>query len=409
MTAPHFSDASRRARLVARHHLGRTASNVLEATRDVVALHSSDPLTPQLAMWARVVGFENEDLDTVLYEDRALWRLHAMRRTLWIVASNEAMLLHAAAGAKVAAAENKRLRGWLEAALPDENIEAWIDGARAKVLGRLAGGRGRRTSELVDEFSLLQTPLKIGSKKHPTTVPAGARMLQVMAMDMEIVRTRPKGSWRGSQYRWDRTDSWFGDQQQVLEPIEDEAEARARLAARYLARFGPVMASDLKWWTGWNVPQTQEALAANNAVEVTLDRKGIGYVLPGHEEPDAPFESGAVTLLPGLDPTPMGWQERRFFLGRHAKSVFDATGNIGPTVWVDGKIIGAWAVRDNGIVAAEILEDVEDDVVDNVMKEAAELTSFLSGTQIVPRFSNMLEKRLRTEEIIPDDEPEQQR
>ncbi len=401
MTAPHFSDASRRARLVARHHLGRTANDVLSATRDVVALHSSDPITPQLAMWARVEGFANEDLDTVLYEDRTLWRLHAMRRTLWIVAANEATLLDAAAGRKIAAAEHKRLRGWVEAAMPDEDPDEWIDMARQQVLGVLAGARGKRTTELLDALAILETKIKIGSKKHGQAVPVGARLLQVMAMDLEVVRTRPKGSWRGSHYRWDRTDSWFGDQKQVLEPVEDEAEARARLAARYLARFGPVEANDLKWWTGWTVPQTQEALAANDAVEVTMDRRGVGYVLPGHEEPDAPIDGqGIVTLLPGLDPTPMGWQERRFFLGRHAPTVFDTMGNIGPTVWIDGKIMGGWAVRDNGAVAVELLEDVEEEIVDKVMAEAKRLTDFLSGTQIIPRFSNVLEKRLRTDDEI---------
>ena len=77
-----FTDEDRRARLVARHHLARTASTVNDAVRDIVALHSSDPASPYLAGWARVDGFRSHDLDRELYEARTLWRLHAMRRTL---------------------------------------------------------------------------------------------------------------------------------------------------------------------------------------------------------------------------------------------------------------------------------------------------------------------------------------
>jgi hypothetical protein len=38
-------------------------------------------------------------------------------------------------------------------------------------------------------------------------------------------------------------------------------------------------------------------------------------------------------LLPGLDPTPMGWHRRDWYLGEQvAPAVVDRTGNIGPTV-----------------------------------------------------------------------------
>ena len=78
---PTFSDAERRARLVARHHLARTARDVETAVRAVAAQHSSDPLTPFLAAWARVPGFAVADLERAMYEERALWRMHATRRT----------------------------------------------------------------------------------------------------------------------------------------------------------------------------------------------------------------------------------------------------------------------------------------------------------------------------------------
>ena len=63
-----------------------------------------------------------------------------------------------------------------------------------------------------------------------------------------------------------------------LEEIE-AAEARRRLAERWLRTFGPGTLTDLKWWTGWTVANTRAALEAVEAVEVRL-ADGVGYVMP---------------------------------------------------------------------------------------------------------------------------------
>ena len=67
-----------------------------------------------------------------------------------------------------------------------------------------------------------------------------------------------------------------------------------------------------------------------------------GMVLAGDLEP--PPQTGPwAALLPALDSTPMGWQRREWFLGQHAARLFDRTGNVGPTLWWDGRIVGGWA------------------------------------------------------------------
>ncbi|MFT5222147.1 MAG: hypothetical protein ACI867_000444 [Glaciecola sp.] len=396
MTNILITDQQRRARLVERQHLGGTASNVLQTVRDLVVVNSTDPVTPVLALWARIHGFDGADLDAALYEDRTLWRLHSMRRTLFVVAADEASMLDAAVGRKIAAAERKRLLEWLASAMPAEEIDGWLAETREAVLVAVSRGKGKRTSELVDLLPALSLHIEMG--KGPQKSPISTRLLHVMAVELDLVRTRPKGSWRGSQYRWDRTNSWFGESLEVLVPIEDEAQARAALAGRYLASYGPVTRDDLKWFAGWTVPQTMEALAANGAVEVDLHRREKGWVLPDDVETPEVVEAGVVTLLPGLDPTPMAYKERRFFLGPHGTDTFDETGNIGPTVWLDGKIIGGWAARDNGEVVAELLEEVGTEAAVAVSAEAARLTTWLEGAPIIPRFPSHVEKRLREAE-----------
>ena len=56
-----------------------------------------------------------------------------------------------------------------------------------------------------------------------------------------------------------------------------------------------------------------------------------------------------IALLPALDPTPMGWSGRDWYLpAEHRAALFDRTGNIGPSVWCDGRIVGGWAQRPDG-------------------------------------------------------------
>ena len=65
-----------------------------------------------------------------------------------------------------------------------------------------------------------------------------------------------------------------------------------------------------------------------------------------------------VALLPALDPTAMGWKERDWYLGEHAALLFDSNGNVGPTVWSDGRIVGGWGSGEDGEVVYRLLEDI---------------------------------------------------
>ena len=64
-----------------------------------------------------------------------------------------------------------------------------------------------------------------------------------------------------------------------------------------------------------------------------------------------------AALLPGLDPTAMGWQERDWYLAPDLRSaLFDRSGNVGPTVWWDGRVVGGWAQRASGEVVWRLLD-----------------------------------------------------
>ncbi|PKN54401.1 MAG: hypothetical protein CVU56_26770 [Deltaproteobacteria bacterium HGW-Deltaproteobacteria-14] len=391
---PHLTDDERRARLVARHHLARTAPDVVAAVRGVVAQHSSDPITPHLAAWARVPGLTTADVERALYGDRALWRLHAMRRTLFVVPTEDAPIFDAAAGRDVAVKERKRIEGWLAAALPDEtDLRRWLDAVEARVEALLDDGVERRTAELSAAIPELATALTMGSGKWRTEAPLASRLMMVLALEGRVARTHPAGSWRSSQYHWTSGARFCGRDGRFgrARPL-DPAAARAEIARRYLATHSPATALDLRWWTGWTAKQATAALAAVRATEVGLDGGGTGFVLAG--DVGATATARHVALLPGLDSTTMGWKGRDWYLGSHAGPLFDTNGNAGPTVWVDGHVVGGWGQRPDGEVVHRLLEDVGAEAAARVGAEAAALTAWMAGTSATPRFRTPLEREL---------------
>ena len=135
-----------------------------------------------------------------------------------------------------------------------------------------------------------------------------------------------------------------------------------------------------------------QALAAVAAVEVSFEG-GTGLVLDDDVAPVAPPAPWAA-LLPALDPTTMGWAGRSWYLGRLGPMLFDRSGNIGPTVWWDGRIVGGWAQRKDGEIALRLLEDVGADAVAAIEDSDDRLRTWLGEVRVTPRFRTPLERAL---------------
>ncbi len=386
-----MSDAQRRARVVLRHHLARTATSVDDVARGVTALHSSDPATPFLAAWARLHDFTPGVLDDAVARDRCLWRLHGMRRTLFLVPTSFAPVVQAAASLDIARKERRRLEGWLESEMEPTAVTAFLADLESAVLEVLADGSERRTQDLTSRLPGLATQITLGSGRWTTRSPLSSRLLFLMAMDGHIVRATAVGSWRSSQYRWAAVSKWF-----EAEPVRlDPSTARPELARAYLAAHGPATAQDLRWWTGWTARQTAAALDGVGSATVRLESGEEGLVLRDDTDP-VPAPPPHAAFLPALDPTPMGWKNREWFLGEHGPTLFDRNGNIGPSVWADGRIVGGWAQRSTGEVVYRILEDVGAEAELRIAEEAASLTEWMAGAVAVPRFRTGLERELAT-------------
>jgi hypothetical protein len=403
--------AERRRRLAARHGLrrpaGSTASSAEAASpaqiaRRLVALHATDPATVYLSVHARSgASVTTAQVEESLYERRDLVRMLAMRRTVFVVPAESVPVVQASTTDKIARGQ----RSLLLKLLPQAGVtepESWLADVERSVLRALAerGGTASAAELSAAEPRLKTTVVMAAGKPYQATQALTSRVLLVLAAQGLIVRGRPLGSWLSQQYRWALAEHWLPS----LAPTAPtagttapartltDAAARTELARQWLAAFGPAPVADLKWWTGWTMAQVRQAVASLHVVEVDLG-SGTGIVLPGDLD-STPDPGTWAALLPALDPTVMGWSERSWYLGSLGKALFDTNGNAGPTIWLDGRVVGGWAQRASGEIAIRLLEDVGADATALIEAEAERTGAWLGVVRVTPRFRTPVERDL---------------
>jgi hypothetical protein len=380
--------AERRARMAIRHHLaGERAGTVAAAVAGVVALHGTDPASVYLAARARTRDVDKSAIEHALYEERSLVRMLGMRRTVFVVPADLVPVIQAACTDQIAERLRRQLAQVVQAAGIAPDAATWLKEVGEGTL-RVLTARGSATgAELARDEPRLRTQI-VAAADNPYggAVNLTTRLLTVLSAEGLIVRGRPRGGWTSSQFTWsaapERTDLPAG-------------VARAALARAWLTAFGPARPADLQWWTGWTAAQLRQALSSLDIAEVDLDG-APGILLAEDQEPVAPAEPWAA-LLPALDPSAMGWRERSWYVGGHAAALFDRSGNIGPTAWWDGRIVGGWAQRADGEIVVRLLEDAGSEAAAAITAEAERLRDWIgsqSRTRVIPRFRTPLEREL---------------
>ncbi|MVU83287.1 winged helix DNA-binding domain-containing protein [Nocardia sp. ET3-3] len=384
--------AERRARLGVRHRLAAaTRSDAVEdVVRSMVVLHATDPATVFLSVGAR--GLENEPghVEKALYDDRTLLRMLAMRRTMFVAPVELVPVLQASTADALAHKQRKTYGRYLEqSGAVTGNLTKWWNQVEAETHAALLTRGSATGAQLGKDVPRLRTQVDTAPGKpysKPTNITTW--VLVTLGCEGRIVRGRPNGTWASSQYTWAPIETWLPEGIPAM-PAE---QARAELVRKWLRAFGPAPVSDIKWWTGWTLGEVRKALALVDTVEVDLDGE-TGLVLADDLEPTPPPEPWAA-LLPALDPTPMGWQSRDWYLGPHQPELFDRNGNIGPSVWWDGRIIGGWAQRPDGEIVWRLLEDAGSDAESAIAAEAERLRRWYGDIRPIPRFRTPLERAL---------------
>lgn len=391
---PTFTDAQRRARLAVRHRLVASArtDDVAALTNSVVALHSTDPATVYLSAMARMRHPSVEAVSKALYDDRTVVRHHAMRRTLWVFTPEVARWAHAACTTALAARQWQRLAQLIEESGVAADGAAWVAEARRDTVAALHRLGTATARQLGREVPALTAKLVLApDKPYAATQGAHTRLLYNLGFDGLLVRGRPRGAWTNSEYPWSLMSDWLGA------PIEgvDPANGAAELARCYLDRFGPATTADLQWWAGWTAGTTRRALAEIGAEEAGLSTGDTGWTLP--DDAGAPRVEPWIAFLPALDPTTMGWKERAWYLAEHGEfghSLFDRSGNAGPTIWMDGEVVGGWVQRRSGEIAYRLLAEVPKSRARQIAAESERLRELIGDARVSVRFAAPIQKEL---------------
>lgn len=377
----HVSDDERRARMGIRHALAPAflVDSPEAATKAMTVLHATESATVYLSCWARVRSLDAADVDRALYEQRSLVKQLAMRRTLFTFPRDLLPAAWSSASARVANTERARMsKDVVKAGLAVDGND-WLDRARSEVLSLLADApEGLSAVDVRQAVPMIDVKVE-GSAGEIWSAP---RVLTHLGATADIMRGANTGRFPTSRPLWTLTAHWLDDAPVALESVDVEpAEGYREIVRRWLYTFGPGTEDDIVWWLGSTKTIVRAALAELDAVAVTLDGGGTGWLLP-NDVAEVADPGPWVTLLPVLDPTIMGWKGRDFYLGPHRNQLFDTRGNAGTSAWVDGRVVGCWIQDEAGVVHLRLIEPVSASARRSLEAEAARLTDWLGGVKI---------------------------
>ncbi|MEM1333897.1 MAG: winged helix DNA-binding domain-containing protein [Actinomycetota bacterium] len=397
-----IDDRERRTRLVARHLLDpaqRRDRSIEDVAAALGPLHSTDPVTPYLSLHARA-DTSIDAIDRALYDERTLARFTTIRRTVFAMDVDVASSAWGAQHERLLRTLRSQLLRWLDRS--DDVVGdpaaflAAVGDAVVDELRRAGPLTGAQLSAAVPALATRIDPQPGAAYSRPIRITS--KVLEILGIELRIVRGRPSGADLASgSWRWEVPTP--GSAESVVAADSPDAEtALRRLLHRHLRSYGPTTATDMAWWTGLPITAVRSALADLDVAAVTLD--GIdepGLLLAEDIDPVDPPTS-TVALLPGLDSTTMGWKQRAWYVDdRPATGIFDRNGNAGPTIWLDGRVVGVWSQRNDGSIGVELHEPVDPGVSAVIATEADRITQWLGEIRVAWRYPTAATKRLATD------------
>lgn len=312
---PHTPSAAvlRRRRAIAQRLHRPATAGVGTLVHDLLAVQAQDQHAAALALRARAPALTLAGvLDARRRGEVVITWL--MRGTLHLVAARDLGWLHALTAERNAVGGQRRLRQLGVADAADDAVaviaEALASGgpvSRAALVRRLAGA-GIRTEG--------QAPIHLIGL-------AARRRICVLGVDADGAPAYVP---------------WPAD---TSAPV-DRDRALAELARRYLAAHGPATEDDLASWSGLPLREIRAGLTSVAAEVTELDGGLLDVARPGDPPPVAP------RLLPAFDPYLLGWRDRAFATGVHAKAVAPGGGVIRATAVVDGETVATWRTQRRG-------------------------------------------------------------
>jgi hypothetical protein len=316
LTARHLNRALLERQLL----LERAPITIADAVERVGGLQAQYAPSAYVGLWTRLADFDRASLTRAL-EDRTAVQATLMRVTIHVVSRREYW--------RFALGVREARRRWAArtALIPaDAELRRTADALRAAL------GEGPRT---VKELGAL-----------------GAGFVGTHGLWVDLVRVPPSGTWK--RRRADRlalAEDWVGL------PDATEEEGLAHLVRAYLQAFGPAPWRDIAGWAGISVTDAKRGGEGLGLARYRNEAGGELIDVAGLPLPD-PATPAPVRFLPHWDANLLVHARRTGLLPEAYRPRIFSTKNpfsVG-TVLVDGRVIGAWSVRD-GRVVVELFEE----------------------------------------------------
>jgi hypothetical protein len=312
-----------RATLARQGLLERSRAKPVDMVEQLVGLQAQEPKPPFIGLWARIEGFEADDLRDALCSGDVV-RATLMRATLHLWSASDYRALRTA----LQPALDGAMGGILKARGEGVDVDDTLAAAR-KLLAR-----GRKLT-----FNEIRGAL---SEQFPDV---DHRALGYVARTgLPLVMVPTDDAWGYPR------DSRF----QMATKVDPPA-ATEELVRRYLAAFGPASPVDMQIWSG--LKGLKEAFAA---IGGDLEEVGGGlYDVPGAPRPDADTPA-PVRFLPAFDNMLLAHKDRtRIIDDEHRPKVVTKNLRIHPTFLVDGFAAGMWSIKATKKKATLTLEPFE--------------------------------------------------
>ena len=332
--------------------LDEKASDFHQVVKTQLGLHSTDYWTPYLSVWARIGDYDAskvfEDIDNGI----GLVRTHAFRTTIHLMhIDNLSLILSATGPSLFRAYRNDKYR----------KIDILNDKEIEDMLGKVRMA--------LEEGPLTTSELKKAVPKVGENVRSAILMLMARG---EVTRAKAKHA-RSNLTSYALLEKWAKGFK--LEIIEED-DAISQLIRRHIELFGPVSVDDTAWWfkqTKTTVKNTIRDIG-EDVVSIQIDGTEK-FVSASDLEVASSLESPTdkpVWFLPYEDHFLKAFIDRRRFISEEIQpktSPADkkhfwpskpdeprvmpspgirATGEVRPTIWFDGEVVGRWEMDDTG-------------------------------------------------------------
>jgi hypothetical protein len=310
--------ALNRALLARQMLLQREKTSAYEAIERLAGMQAQSPLAPYYGLWARLEGFQQQELADLILERKAV-RIALMRSTIHLVSDRDCL-----AWRPVLAPVQERN---LFTASPYGRRIADMDLVSLVAAGRALVEEKPRTMSELAKLLAGRWP-----ERDATSLAYGIRNLA------PLVQVPPRGIWgKGGLTKLTTAEHWLG------RPLGTEASPDA-MVLRYLVAYGPAGPRDAQTWSGLQgLDAAFERLRPQ--LRVFRDKQGNElFDLPEAPRPEA--ETAApVRFLPEYDQVQLAHVDRgRIIAEEHRRRLMMSALTFGG-VLVDGFGAATWKIE----------------------------------------------------------------